>query len=88
VGGGHPNPDRKEYDRGSTIPGEVRDRMRNDCEDGGWGAGDLPTCRHDAKRGTRGAPKAAAAPEAQTAGQTGSLNRSTYPNVSDHRHQL
>ena len=32
---------------------EERERKRSDCEDGRWGAGGLPTCRHDTRKGTR-----------------------------------
>ena len=73
VGGGHHDHDREDHERGSTRPGGTRERKRSDCEDRRWGAGSLPTCRHDARRGTRGALAAAAAAtkaQAQTAAKT------------------
>jgi hypothetical protein len=42
--------DRKDHERGSTRPVVERERKRNDCEDGRWGAGGLPTCRHISKK--------------------------------------
>ena len=61
MGGGHHEHDRKDHERGSTRPGGERERKRNDCEDGRWGAGGLPKCRHNMGRGTRGVSAAAAA---------------------------
>jgi hypothetical protein len=64
-GGGHHEHDFKDHQRGSGRPGGERERKRCDCEDGRRGARGLPTYRHDASRGTGGAPAAAAACKAQ-----------------------
>jgi len=70
VGGRHHEYDCKDNEKGSKRPGGERERKRNDCKDGRWGARGLATLRYDMRRGTREAPAAAAITKAQTTVQT------------------
>jgi len=91
VGSRHHERDRKDHERGSTRPGEERERKRSDCNYGRWEAGGLPTCRHDARRGTKREPAAAAAEatvaQVQTADQTAAKTAArVQAKVSTHTH--
>jgi hypothetical protein len=91
VGGAHYSHDHTDYERGSTRPLGERERKRNDCEDGQWEAGDLPTWRHDARRGTKRALAAAAAAATEAQAQTEAQNAAKTParaqaKVSPHTH--